>query len=90
MQRRAGPACRHLDTHLHPLPGDTQSISMTMLARVMTSASAERGSWNVESDMGWGLFPVVYKFHIVCLFQYVICIHNVGEGKTLLVSHHLL
>lgn len=52
-------------------------------------SSAERGSCNVGSDMGWGLFPVVYKFHIVCLFQYVMCIHNVGEGKTLLISHHL-
>lgn len=79
MQRRAGPTCRHLDAHLHPLPGDAQRTSMTMLARVMTSVSAEQGSCNVGSDMGWGLFPVVYKLHIVCLFQDVMCIHNVGE-----------
>lgn len=69
MQRRAGPACRHLDTHLHPLPGDTQSISMTMLVRVTTSRVQKGEAAMLGQIWGGGCFLSFISFTLFAYFS---------------------
>lgn len=45
---------RHLETYLLALPEAAQSTSMTMLARVMTSASGGKKRESAMLDQTWG------------------------------------